>query len=538
MAAGNYTLPPPPALDIHDSQAAEKWKKFKRAWTNYALATELNKKSEEIQVATLLTVIGEEAREVFSTFTGWAAEGDDSKIGPVLLKFEQYCQPRKNVPFERYRFNRRGQEPGETYDQYRTTLRKLAEGCDFQTITPDEILRDRLVFGIRDAKTRERLLRESKLTLEKTDEICHVAESMMAQMKVAEDSSGATVSVIKPANEQQQKSHDTKAPAAGRSARECWNCGRKHERYKRELCPAYGKTCNKCHKQNHFAAKCRSTEQSVKTIDDSDEIYQTQAAGTSMDDSQFVTLKLESGNYLRFQVDTGAQCNVVPLELYKKATKDYKLAHVTPATPKLTAYGGATIPVIGKALLRVWRGDFRCRLDCRIVDRSNIRPLLGRKACIGMNIVAYLDNNQMNRPNTGNSEVYTVSDKGCPTTKEQFIQKYPKVFSPGVGRLEGEYHIRVDTQFDPVQHAPRRVPVALRERLQDTLEDLVQQDILAPVTEPTPWISSMVVAPKKDGKLRICLDPKDLNKPSNVSTTHFLPLRSRLAYMEPRYSPS
>ena len=42
------------------------------------------------------------------------------------------------------------QKAGETYDQYRTALRNLAESCDFQTITPDKILRDKLVFGIRD----------------------------------------------------------------------------------------------------------------------------------------------------------------------------------------------------------------------------------------------------------------------------------------------------------------------------------------------------------------------------------------------------
>lgn len=48
---------------------------------------------------------------------------------------------------------------------------KLAEGCDFGTIMPDKILRDRLVFGIRDVKMRERLLRESELMLACTDEI-------------------------------------------------------------------------------------------------------------------------------------------------------------------------------------------------------------------------------------------------------------------------------------------------------------------------------------------------------------------------------
>ena len=95
------------------------------------------------------------------------------------------------------------QELGETYDHYRTALRQLAESCDFATITPDEILKDCLVFGIWDAKARERLLRESKLTLVKTDEVCRAAESMLAQLKVMEDSSSATVSAVKSVSDQQ-----------------------------------------------------------------------------------------------------------------------------------------------------------------------------------------------------------------------------------------------------------------------------------------------------------------------------------------------
>ena len=290
MATGNYTLPPPTALEIHDLQAAEKWKKFKRAWDNYSLATELNKKAETIQVATLLTVIGEEAREVFATFT-WATADDSGKIAPVLKKFEEYCQPCKNVPFERYRFNRRVQEPGETYDQYRTALLKLAAGCEFDKITADEILRDRLVFGIKDNRVRERLLRKAKLTLADTDEICHTAESMLAQMKVVDD--GVTVSAVKSDQDQQQL-QKTEASAEGRGLRECWNCGRKHKHYKRELCPAFGKVCNKCHKLNHFAIKCRSkqTKRAIKAVEEGEEIYQTQIAKIGIGDSQVVTLRL------------------------------------------------------------------------------------------------------------------------------------------------------------------------------------------------------------------------------------------------------
>ena len=136
MASG-FSLLPPSALEIHDANVAEKWKKFRLACDNYSLATELNKKHEKVQVATLLIIIGEEARDVYSTSTDWESEDSKErkqKITRVLEKFAEYSaysQPRKNIPFERYRFNKRAQEPGESYYQYKTEMRKLAENCDF-----------------------------------------------------------------------------------------------------------------------------------------------------------------------------------------------------------------------------------------------------------------------------------------------------------------------------------------------------------------------------------------------------------------------
>ena len=119
--------------------------RFELAWSNYSAATQLDEKSEHEQVATLFTVIGEEAREVYSTFA-WATPGDNKKIALVLKNFKEYCQPLRNVPFERYIFNRRAQEAGESYDQYRTALRKLSENCD-------EILRE--IVWFLESKTTE-----------------------------------------------------------------------------------------------------------------------------------------------------------------------------------------------------------------------------------------------------------------------------------------------------------------------------------------------------------------------------------------------
>ena len=329
--AGSYALPPPAPLDIHSDQAGEKWKRFKRAWDSYSLATGLSEKSEDVQVATLLTVIGEEAREVYATFAGWAEAGDHKKIEPVLGKFGQYCKPQKNIPFERYRFNRRCQEAGESYEQYRTALRKLAENCDFGTITPDEILRDRLIFGIRDGKTRERLLREPALTLKRTDEICRSAESAVTQLRLVDDGQGTPVNALA-------------TPA--RTTHDCPNCGRKHDSQRREMCPAFGKTCRRCNKRNHFAVKCRSRGRNQRALvvdtdlepeaQDEDETLTLSLPVHCLDDSQFITLRIKSGSYIRFQVDTGAQCNVLPLDTYKKATGDNTLRLITPTNTEVS----------------------------------------------------------------------------------------------------------------------------------------------------------------------------------------------------------
>ena len=80
-----------------------------------------------------------------------------------------------------------------------------------------------------------------------------------------------------------------------------------------------------------------------------------------------------------------------------------------------------------------------------------------------------LHNDKLNKLSTGCAEVYTLSDSKNPLTEEHLFQKYSQVFSEVVGLLEGEYHIRLDRQVEPVQHAPRRVPVALRDRLREAL---------------------------------------------------------------------
>ena len=63
-----------------------------------------------------------------------------------------------------------------------------------------------------------------------------------------------------------------------------------------------------------------------------------------------------------------------------------------------------------------------------------------------------------------------------------------------------------------MQHAARRGQVTLRAKVKETLNELRGSGVIEPVTKPTPWISSKLTVPEKNGKIRVYLDPKDLNK--------------------------
>ena len=128
-----------------------------------------------------------------------------------------------------------------------------------------------------------------------------------------------------------------------------------------------------------------------------------------------------------------------------------------------------------------------------------------------MKLIQVLELDDVRHPNTVGCAVFAVNRPIKPLKKRMLEMKFPTVFADGVGKLEGEHHICLDLSVYPVQQAPRIVQIALRAKVKEALDDLVCQEVLALASEPTPWISSMVVMPKQNGNLRICLDPKNLN---------------------------
>ena len=103
-------------------------------------------------------------------------------------------------------------------------------------------------------------------------------------------------------------------------------------------------------------------------------------------------------------------------------------------------------------------------------------------------------------------------DVSLKVRRDPILSEFPDT-STGVCCLEGNYSIQVDDSFRPVIHPPRKVPVPLRDTVKLELDNMVKNGILVKVTEPTSWVSSVVIVKKRNGKIPVCLDPFwDLNR--------------------------
>ena len=92
------------------------------------------------------------------------------------------------------------------------------------------------------------------------------------------------------------------------------------------------------------------------------------------------------------------------------------------------------------------------------------------------------------------------------------VSKYADTFT-GLGRITRvTHHIQLQPGHKPVVHAPRKAPVTLRTKVKDELNRMEKLEVSERIHEPTDWVNSMVTIIKPSGKLRICIDPKDLNK--------------------------
>ena len=298
----------------------------------------------------------------------------------------------------------------------------------------------------------------------------------------------------------------------------CRNCGGPWP-HNNNICPANGKSCLNCGKANHFAKVCRSattkvrfnrnTRKSMKKYSKVHHVASTPASSESSSEDEFIfTLKPTcqhkttphvqiSVNHtpIKMVIDTGASVDIIDELAFNTLQKNTPLA-LQRSTTRIFAYGATKqLPVMGKfnATLDSSTGSTTSQIH---VIEGNFGCLLCYKTVSALGLIMLKIN--MVKPEH--------------PTHEQLLNEYAHIFD-GIGTLKDfEVKPHIDESVPPVAQPPRRIPFHMRQKVSDALAKLERDGIIEKVSNATPWISPLVVIPKKDGDIRLCVDMRMANR--------------------------
>ena len=184
-----------PKMDWEATDLVSAWQSFKQH-TEFWFDGPLAREDEPQKCNYLMIWIGDKGKDNYST---WNLRDEDRKKLQVLyINFEKHVRPKSNQIYSRYKFLSRVQKDTDTFEEYLTDLKMLVKDCDYAT--PDEMVRNAIVFGTKDHKVREKCINEgSHLTLEKAVNFGRTLELSKAQLKsmAGEDKSVNIVSKSK-----------------------------------------------------------------------------------------------------------------------------------------------------------------------------------------------------------------------------------------------------------------------------------------------------------------------------------------------------
>ncbi|XP_027143510.1 heat shock 70 kDa protein 12B [Larimichthys crocea] len=507
----NYKISPPEKFSFK----AEDWTKWIKRFERFRIASGLEEEDDENQVNALIYSMGEEAEDILLSLHLTPGEANQYKL--VKEKLDGHFIARRNVIIERARFNVRQQEVGESVDSFYTALHCLAEHCGYGALH-DEMVRDRLVVGLRDKKLSEQLQLDSKLTMDTAISKARQSESVKKQLAMLNtnfkteacntqvDSVQARGAKVTSFKKKQHTSGQMPQNASRDKQSQCTRCGdtRGHTL---QQCPAKDAVCNQCKKKGHYARMCKTKKRQAANVaavaeyfhEDSDEdVVFLGSVSEKAQASPWMTEVTMDNHKAVFKIDTGADVTAVPEQLYAQGQFN-KLAR---ATKILYGPGGVPLKLKGKFTAVLSNSKHSTHEEVYVVEGLRT-PLLSGAAAMTLQLVARVNSISLD-------------------SKETVKREFPKLFS-GLGKMEGEYTIVLKPDAKPFSlSTPRHISLPLLPKVKEELSRMEQQGVISKVDEPTAWCAPMVAVLKSSGRVRICSDLTELNK-SVMREKHPLP---------------
>ncbi|KAF5283064.1 hypothetical protein FQR65_LT14081 [Abscondita terminalis] len=163
-----------------EGNLAENWRFWVRIFKNYLKATEIDKKSQELQSAHL---IGEEAYKIYTTFS--FTEEEEGLLKPLIQKYTVHFMPQENLSYERYNFFTIKQG-NSSIQQLVTLLKDQASKCKFGDLSED-LIKTALICAVNNNELRRKLLQSDGNSLTDIVTTCSLFESSQKQSKIIQE---------------------------------------------------------------------------------------------------------------------------------------------------------------------------------------------------------------------------------------------------------------------------------------------------------------------------------------------------------------
>ncbi|UYV60640.1 hypothetical protein LAZ67_1001743, partial [Cordylochernes scorpioides] len=393
-------IQPPETFDF---STPNEWPRWRKRFERYLVVSGMKKKEEADKIDLFMYLMGDRADDIFRTFK-FEKEEEATKIDSVLKAFDSHFCVRKNIIYERAKFNSRIQEDREPVDEFITSLYKLADSCEFEGLH-EQLIRDRIVVGVRDKALSERMQLDSELTLEKAVKMVRQQEAVrQQQVDLQRPSTSQKVNQVKfnskkqSPKQQQQPSRKKEKSAKTRSR--CPKCGGFTHR-EGQACRAEGQKCNLCSKTGHFANCCpdkQAKTAEVKAVYELDEEIGFLLEVSAVEDSSNLdndedecrrrwTAEIQvNGKKVKFKLDSQADVTCVPLCLFKKIMGQQRLVE---SDINIRAAEFSELQTVGMFISTLRNGIYEIK-EIYVIRRLS-EPLLSRRACELLNLARRIE---------------------------------------------------------------------------------------------------------------------------------------------------
>ena len=219
-----------------------------------------------------------------------------------------------------------------------------------------------------------------------------------------------------------------------------------------------------------------------------------------------MTLQL-NGQRADFLIDTGAEVTVISEHTHNAIGSP----PLSPPPRSLKGPGNHVLPVTGYFSGTIKPGTHETHQDVYVVKRLH-QQLLGRPAIEALGVVVRAGAISTLQGRPAIEALGVVVRAGAISTLQGPTAEFPQLFK-GLGKPNHPYSIKLRPDAIPFsQCVVRRVAIPLMQPVKEELEWMERLGVIARVEQPTDWCAGMVVVPKPNGKVRICVDLTKLNE--------------------------